>query len=288
MKYGALQIYDAVIGSYECDGKPMREYELETVTGSQFDTRIKKPYKEVLTIAYVLSKLGFTKLKITSLDPAGKPLDRPDVDVCLPDGSTVGVEHADVMGTALARQDALFEEIEIAVSTRLVSDAQFSTAYGNSAVHVSLNGLPPSAPLGGPEATLIEAELLTFFASGAHAAASSSGNSEPFPNSAPKLFARGGRYSVLQSQDPEFHIGEGPQLISPADNLYDDVVRILDRHRNQAATYRGPRNWIVLFLPFATELFAKTIDAVKAKPPAITPFERAFIADGVNGLHEIK
>jgi hypothetical protein len=53
-------------------------------------------------------------------------------------------------------------------------------------------------------------------------------------------------------------------------------------------TYRGPRNWIVLFLPFATELFAKTIDAVKVKPPAIAPFERAFIADGVKGQFEIK
>lgn len=271
------------MAEYLVDGVRFGGMELKTKTASPNDTHLEKRVSEITTAALMFSYLKYESVGITSFDSSGKQLERPDLDVTLPDGSEIGVEVADVSDTDLRKHESGRNEIEIAVSDLLDSDHSFGAAMGNTYFSLNLNGVgAPSAQLASKsEARVIAEEIVAFVRTGDHRV-SSNDFFASFPVKYPTLHGRAAQYHAEPwPHDPVFTLSDGAGTIGKVSGQRD-LERVLNRHRVSAKVgYRNLPTWIVLFLTDPFEFFYNTIGSVQSAALPIDPFVRVCIMDAV-------
>jgi hypothetical protein len=94
------------MADYEVDCRRLGAIDWIARSGSPNDTQLPGDSGEILAAALIFGLLGLDGIRITSIDATGKKLEKPDLDVTFADGTTVGVEAADVIATSQRRHDA--------------------------------------------------------------------------------------------------------------------------------------------------------------------------------------
>lgn len=272
------------MAEYIVDGSRFGALCLKTKSGSDNDTHLDKRTAEISTACMLFSYLGYERIEIISLGHEGKQLERPDLDVRLPDGSLIGLEVADVSETIQRKHEAGRNLVELSICDLLDRDPSFKSAMGKVYFTVTLNGVGPYKRreiASKKEAQAIAAEIEDFIRSGQHMHLSND-YFESFSSGYPTLHGRGAQYHVEPwEHEPNLSISEGASTIGPA-HRRDEVIRVLDDHRASARKgYRNMPTWIVLFLTDTLEYFYNTIHAVEAAKPPIDPFVRAYLMDAV-------
>jgi hypothetical protein len=277
------------MAEYSIDGARFGLMELDTKSGSPNDVYMQKRVSEIVTAAMVLSRLGYQRVRLFSLDENGKLLESPDLDCQLPSGHYIGIEIAEVVETAAAKHNASRNEVEVTMGDLIDKDPTFATAFGNFYFDLTLNGIGPHSPvrIGSKKEKRENAhEVEALIRSGCHQTPFE-GYYRPFPDAYKTLHARGAQFHASpMDSGPYFSMSEGAGTIGRVQHL-DDVVRVLDKHRRQAANYRQLPTWIVLFLTDPFELFYNTIQAAVQAQPPVAPFERAYLMD-VSRLVELR
>jgi hypothetical protein len=272
------------MAEYTVDGVRFGTMELETKSGSPNDVHLEKRISEITTAAMVFSYLGYEGIQLISVSRDGKPLERPDLDARLPDGTYIGVEVADVSESSQRKHESGRNLIEVAVGDLLDTDASFRTAMAECYFALTLNGIGPNRPaqIGSKkEAKAIADEIVAFVRSGAHLARPDD-YFATFPAKYETLHARGAQYHAERmAGGPNFTVSEGASAIGPM-HRRDEVIRVLDGHRASAAGYRSLPTWIFLFLTDTMEYFYNTIAAVEASKPRIAPFVRGYLVDAAS------
>jgi hypothetical protein len=269
------------MADYPVDGVRFGTIELETKSGSPNDTHLEKRISEVTTAAMVFSYLGYEGVELTSVGLDGKPLERPDLDARLPDGTCIGVEVADVSETSQRKHESGRNLVEVSIGDLVDTDTSFREAMTECYFGLTLNGIGPHQPVqigSKKEAKAIADEIVAFVRSGAHLAPSKNYFST-FPATCRTLHARGAQYHAEPMESgPHFAVSEGASAIGRM-HRRDEVIRVLDDHRASAAGYRALPTWIFLFLTDTMEYFHNTIAVVEASKPPIAPFMRAYLVD---------
>jgi hypothetical protein len=265
------------------DGVRFGELLPETKSGSVHDRRLTKRSEEIVTAAFILGRLGYERVHIFTRDADGKDLERSDLDVRFETGETIGVEVAQVSPTSRMKHDANIAVLEHAVRDLIETDSAFADDFGPYYLSVSQSG-----PLGDREVAnkkigqrMVE-EVVAFVRAQAHRTNDDYGD-EPdgwFGPEYPTLHARSATYYVTPAvYGPYFSVMDGG-TVNPNPET-EEVIRVLDQHRRQAASYRRERNWILLYLPDTNEVFRNTVEATSRLKPDIAPFEQCHIADAV-------
>jgi hypothetical protein len=255
------------MAEYFVDGKRFGSVNLETKSGSPNDPHLAQRISEITTAAMVLALLEYERVEITTMSPDGKDLERPDLDVLLPNGDLIGIEVADVSETDQRKHQAGQNRIEVQIADLLDSDPTFKKAMGFTYLTINLNGIGVAQHVqigSNKEARQITDELVAFVRSGAHLAPSDEGAQF---------------HAEVWEHEPCFSVSEGASTIGPAHRL-GEVLRVLDKHRASAEEgYRNIPTWIALLLTDTLEYFYNTIDAVERTRPSISPFVRAYVID---------
>jgi hypothetical protein len=253
-----------------------------TRSGSPHDRRLDKRSEEIATAAFILGRLGYRNVTIVTRASDGSPLERPDLDATFESGDTVGIEVAQVAPTTRMKHDATIATLEHSVRDLIDSDPAFAASFGPyylSVSHVSVLG--DREAVGTKQGRAILDEIVTFVRAGEHKISRSSEdeqNNGTFAAKYPVLHSRGGTYySSRAAYGPHFSIMDGG-TVNPRPES-DQVVRVLNDHRQKAATYRTARTWMLLYLDDSNEIFRSTVLAVKAMNPPIDPFEQCHITD---------
>lgn len=277
------------MSDYIVDGVRLGAIELETKSGSANDVFLEKRIGEILTASLVLAQLGNENVQLTSTDATGKELERPDLDARLADGTEIGLEVADVVATRDAKHDAVMSGIEKDIRDLLETDPTFAKGFGNYYLTVTVNGVGPypRAQVGSKkEATAMREEIVTFVRAGNHQVPTENYFSN-FPPQYLTLFARGAQYNAeAWEHEPYFTMSEGASTIDTAYRP-TDVLRVLERHRNSALTYRPVATWLILLLTDHLEYFRNTISEIARLNPPIHPFLKAHIADTAGRIIEL-
>ena len=116
------------MAEYTVDGVRFGTMELETKSGSPNDVHLEKRISEITTAAMVSSYLGYEGIQLISVSRDGKPLERPNLDARLPDGTYIGVEVADANESSQRKHESGRNLIEVAVGDLLDTDASFRMA----------------------------------------------------------------------------------------------------------------------------------------------------------------
>ena len=270
------------MAEYVVDGNRFGALCLKTKSGSVNDTHLDKRTSELSTACMLFSYLGYEHIEIISLGKGGKQLERPDLDVRLPDGSLIGLEVADVSETVQRKHESGRNLVEVRIGDLLENDRSFRSAMGKVYFAVTLNGVGPynrREIASKKEAQAIAAEIEAFVRSGQHLQPSDD-YFESFSSGYPTLHGRGAQYHVEQwEHEPNLSVSEGASTIGPA-HRRKEVIRVLHDHRSSARKgYRNLPTWIVLLLTDTLEYFYNTIHAVEAAKPPIDPFARAYLID---------
>lgn len=281
---GKMLEFRSRMAEYIVDGGRFGEMCLKTKSGSENDTHLDKRTSEISTACMLFSYLGYDKIDIASLDPDGKQLERPDLDVSLPDGSLIGLEVADVSETDQRKHESGRNLVEVRINDLLANDPSFKMAMGKVYFTVTLNGIGPYRRreiASKKEAQAIATEIEAFVRSGEHLKPMED-YFGTFPAAYPTLNGRGAQVHVEQWDDEAYlSISEGASTIGPA-HRRDEVIRVLDDHRESAKRgYRNLPTWIALLLTDPLEYFYNTIFAVEKSKPPIEPFMRAYLMDAV-------
>lgn len=255
-------------------------------TSSPNETRLDPKDNEILGAALIFGMLGLESVNIVSKDPAGNDLERPDLDVTFSDRSTVGFEAADVVETHQGKHASESEALRTGILDLRANDASFATAFGSRRIVVFL-----SSPLstkqrieGKSERQAIQSELEQFIRAGEHTGRTSG---VTFSRTYPTLHSRGATWHSSPFPVPGFDVGHGAggKISDPA---ISEIIRVLDKHRSSAATYRKLPLWIGLIMTDRWEFLRGTLDAVAASPPQIAPFERCYLADDGGRVLELR
>jgi len=241
---------------------------------------------EVLGVALILGLLGHEEARLATLDGSGKKLERPDFDVTLADSDRVGVEQADVTGTAQRKHEAEVAALSAAIRDLLDGDPTFASAFGNRHITVFLSShvvgrhrIDSKA-----ERQAIQAEIERFVRSGEHVEGTVA---KAFSSAYPILQSRGATWHSSSLVVPLFDICHGASNAAGSPAL-DDIIRVLDDHRKAAAGYRALPLWIALLLTDRWEFLRGTLDAVATLNPPIGPFERCYLADDAGRVLELR
>ncbi len=277
------------MAEYSIDGARFGLMDLATKSGSQNDVYLEKRISEIVTAAMVLSRLGYERVELFSVDANGNALESPDLDCRLPNARHIGIEVAEVVETDAAKHNASRNAVEVIVGDLIDNDPTFASAFGNFFFSLSLNGIGPNSPVriaSKKEAQAIALEVEGFIRSGHHQAPSPD-YFRQFPAEYNTLHTRGAQFhaSTLES-GPYFSMGEGASAIGRVHHLAE-VIRVLDKHRRQAVKYRKLPTWMILFLTDALEYFHNTIATVVESRPSTSPFERAYLMDAAGRLQEL-
>jgi hypothetical protein len=274
---------------YTVNGKRLGSIDWRTKSGHSGDTMLEKSDSEVLTAAFVLARLNHERVAITSVDSDGAQLERPDLDARFEDGTEVGIEVADVGQTDEMKHEAAVNFIEYSISNLLETDATFAQAFGPWFLSVNLNpiGTWKKVPISSKkEARQILGDVEAFIRAGEHRKPVTR-TLTAFPDAYSTLRARGAEYTASPfASGAYFDLGDGSGAMASSDE-YDEVLRVLDKHRSSAADYRPKRLWMIMYLTSSYEVFRRTVEAADAKRPPIAPFERCYISDGVGRLLEL-
>ncbi len=272
------------MADYTVDGARFGSLELETRSGSPNDVHLAKRVSEVHTAALIFSYQLYERIELISLGSEGRHLERPDFDARLPDGRLIGIEVAEVSETDLRKHESGRNLIEVAVNDLLDADPAFKAAMGRLYLSLTLSAVGPyraSQIQSKAEAQAIAHEIEAFVRSGRLTIANDDFFAT-FPPSYPTLHARGAQYHAEPIETgPSFTVADGAGAIGRR-HRSSEVMHVLDRHRQAAEQYRPLPLWIFLLLTDPFELFYNTLNAIDAKKPAITPFERACIADATS------
>jgi hypothetical protein len=279
---GNMLEFRSRMAEYIVDGSRFGEMCLKTKSGSENDTHLDKRTSEISTACMLFAYLGYERIEIVSLGPDGKALERPDLDVRLPDGSLIGLEVADVSETDQRKHESGRNLVEVKINDLLGNDPLFKEAMGKVYFAVTLNGVGPYGrrEIGSKkEAQAIAAEIEAFVRSGQHLQPTDD-YFETFSAAYSTLHGRGAQYHVERwEHEANLSIGEGASTIGPA-HRRDEVIRVLDDHRASAKkAYRNLPTWIVLLLTDTLEYFYNTITAVENAKPPIDPFVRGYLMD---------
>lgn len=277
------------IADYSLNGSRLGSVELQTKSGTDNDVFLAKGIAEIHLASLVLARAGFGKLALTSVDSAGRKLERPDFNVRLPDGTEIGLEVTRVTATAHAKHEAAMVGIERALRDLLDTDQRFAETFGNYYLDVTLSNIDTRARAqiaSKGEAAAIQREITAFVLAGEHRTSSRSDLLE-FSSAYPTLSSRGALYFAERSDDgPHFTLSDGAGPIDPMCRP-EDVLRILDRHRRAATGYRTVSTWIVLLLTDHFEFFRNTIAKIAQLNPPVDPFAKAYFADTAGRLLEL-
>ncbi len=252
------------------------------------DRRPSKEAGEILGTASILSLLGEKNVTITSLDSNGLKLERPDLDVKFDDGTEIGIEQADVAPPDEAKHDAETGRLEAYFWDLLETDDSFPELFGsnNVAIFLSSHAVGKLHIQSKNEGQAIQAELESFFRSGAHSAG---GSATAFSSTYPTLHGRGATWHSNPFPVARFTLGHtgGNGISLPASA---DVTRVLEKHRKSANKpgYRTGRTWITLLMTGRWEFFRDTLDDVRNSPPPIEPFECAYLQNDTGRVLELR
>ncbi|HKU68849.1 MAG TPA: hypothetical protein VJP85_13830 [Candidatus Baltobacteraceae bacterium] len=271
------------MAEFTVDGVRFGELLPETKSGSVHDRRLTKRSEEIVTAAFIFGRLGYQRVQIFTRDTDGKDLERSDLDVRFETGEIIGVEVAQVSPTSRMKHDANIAVLEHTIRDLIETDSGFADAFGPYYLSVSQSG-----PLGDREVAnkkigerMVE-EVVAFVRAQAHRTSDESGD-EPngwFGPEYPTLNGRSATYYVHPAAyGPYFSVMDGG-TVNPKPET-EEVIRVLDQHRRQAASYRRRRNWILLYLPDTNEVFRNTVEAVSRLNPDIAPFEQCHVTDSV-------
>lgn len=276
------------MSDYLVDGSRFGEMPMVTKSPSPNDTHLDKNTSEITTAAMIFSYLRYERLEFVTRGIDGRRLERPDLDVKLPDDLVIGVEVADVSETAQRKHESGRNLIEVTINDLIDRDALFREALGNTYFSLILNGVGPDASVeirSKKEAQAIAAEVEAFVRSGQHTAPSE-GYFATFPLRLKTLGARGAQYNSEPAPSPYFSLSEGAGTIGRRSRT-EEVIRVLDDHRSSARTYRPLPTWIMMLLTDPMEYFYGTIHAVAALKPPIHPFVRAYLSDAASRVIEL-
>lgn len=275
------------MASYWLDGTRLGTVELQTRSGSRHDRRLQSELAEIGTAAQVLALIGHEGVSITSQDASGKKLERPDLDVTLADGTTIGVEAAEATTTAQGKHDSETAALLVHVRDLVDGDPGFASALGNQHLSVFLAGplLDDSRITSKSERRAIGEEIERFIRTGRHIGPKDRG--PWFPVEFPMLQRRGATWYTNSSILPYFDIGQGGK--NPAqDARAHSALRILDEHRGAAHGYRSITTWMVMLLVHPWEFHGNTLTDIEHMAPPIDPFERCYIADANGRVLEMR
>lgn len=286
---GAILEIRQRMAEYIVDGVRFGTVELETKSGSPNDIYLEKGISEVTTAAMVLSRLGMENVELFSLDVSGKPLESPDLDAVLPDGRKIGIEVADVIATEDAKHGASRSGVEVVVADLIDNDPSFATAFGQFYFSTTLNGVGPHTPVkigSKREMQSIADEVVRYIRCREHQSTDDE-YFRDFPAAYETLRARGAQFHAERMDaGPYFSLSEGASAIGRV-NHSAEVLRVLDKHRRQAAKYRPGPTWMILFLTDSFEYFNNTIAAIATTKPPISPFERVYLMDSASRIEAL-
>lgn len=269
------------MADFTVDGIRFGELSPSTVSGSPHDRRLTKRSEEIVTAAFILGRLGHERVKLTTKAADGQSLERPDLDASFSDGTTAGIEIAQVGSTRRMKHDAQIALLEHRVCDLIETDQSFADAFGAFYLSVS-----PANVLGERDAVSkkqIEAmieEVVRFVRAGEHSRTDSEHDPDTgyFPRGYSTLHARGATYyASAAAYGPHFQVTTGG-TVNPRPETAE-VLRVLDDHRAKAIGYRHRRNWLLLYLPDSNEVFRGTVAAIASEKPEIAPFEKCYITD---------
>jgi hypothetical protein len=276
----------ARMADYSINSNRFGAMHLRTKSGSPNDVHLDKRTSEVVTAAMVLARAGFERVGLISLDVYGNPLESPDLDARLPDGRCVGLEVAEVISTDAGKHSASRNAVEVIVGDFVDNDPAFASAFGSYYFSMTLNGAGPQAAVkigSKKEMQAIADEVVRYIRSGDHRL-STTAYFRAFPPDCKTLSAMGAEFhSEPIETGPYFSLNEGASTIGRVDDSAE-VLRILNKHRVQAAKYRPGPIWMILFLTDAMEFFNNTIGAIAMMKPRVDPFEIAYLMDATARL----
>ncbi len=266
------------MADYVVDGVRLGAIELKTTTGSANDVFLEKQSREIFTASLVLAKLGYQNVQLTSRDATGKRLERPDLDARLAGNVEIGLEVAIVEATLNAKRKTALYGIEKDIRDLLDADPTFAEAFGNYRLTVFVNGVGPypRAHVGSKkEAIAIKGDIVAFIRAREHQAPTS-GFFSDFPPKYTTLVSRGAQYHAeIWGEGPQVTICNGAGTIERTQ--LKDAIRILNRHRESALTYRPIATWLILFLPDPWD--RNIASGIARLNPPIDPFLKAYVAD---------
>lgn len=262
----------------------------ETRSGSPHDDRLTKRSEEIVTAAFILGRLGYERVRISTRDADGRSLERPDFDVQFENGDEIGLEVALGSSTNRAKHDSHVAEIEHTIRDQIDADPAFARAFGPRYLTISTSSVLGERDVQKKkQARAMIAEIETFILSERHRQEENVDDPDDgwFGPEYPILHARGATYySSPSAHGPEFNTMDGG-TINPHPET-DEVIHILDQHRRKAAGYRTRRTWIVMHLTDPFEALRNTAAAIERSRPEIAPFEQFHLADRAGRLVTVK
>lgn len=269
------------MSNFTVDGTRFGTLSPETRSGSRHDRRLTKRSEEIVTAVFILGRLGYSHVQLLTKTHDGIELERPDLDATLDDGSTVGLEVAQVGSTTRMRHDSHIASLEHTIRDLIETDESFAKAFGPYYLTVSLSSVLAREDVQSKrDALAMTDEVITFIRAGEHAVAEDHDNPETgyFDRKYTTLCARGATfYSSPAGYGPYFGVMTGGTVNPNAET--GEVMRVLNDHRKSAHTYRGKRLWLLLYLSDSNEFFRNTVAEVAALRPDIAPFERCHMTD---------
>jgi hypothetical protein len=268
------------MSDFTVDGVRFGAQLADTRSGSKHDRRLSKESEEVVTAAFILGRLGYSRVRLSSKDESGRKLERPDLDAKFEDGTTLGIEVAQVGTTGRMKHDANLASLEHRIRDLIDSDAEFSKDFGPYYLSVS-----PSSVLGERDVAnkrqveSMLAEVIAFIKAKGHQLDNDADRENGyFGREYPMLHARGATYySSSAAYGPYFAVMDGGTVNPNAE--VGEVIRVLDSHRERARRYRVDRAWLLMYLADSNEIFRGTIAEIKKENPNIAPFEQCHLAD---------
>jgi hypothetical protein len=120
----------ARMGEYLLDGSRFGVMELNTKSGSPNDVHLDKRTSEVTAACTLFSNLKMEDVHLRSIDPCGLPLERPDLDATIADGTVIGVEVADLSETRLRKHEAGRNFVETIITDMLGYESRIQEIHG--------------------------------------------------------------------------------------------------------------------------------------------------------------
>ena len=269
---------------FTVDGVRFGTLLVETKSGSPHDRRLTKRSEEIVTAAFILGRLGYEGVDLITKANDGADLERPDLDARFSDGTIVGIEIAQVGSTKRMKHDAHIAMLEHTIRDLIDSDSGFAEAFGPWYLTVNISSVLGERDVSSKkEAQTLTAEVIAFIRARAHRQDESEQDdmeSGYFPLEYATLHSRGATYyAAPAAYGPYFGTMSGG-TVNPNPET-DEIIRVLDEHREQAKTYRMQRIWMLMYLPDSNEIFRHTIRAISDLKPPIEPFEQCHISDAV-------
>lgn len=269
------------MADFAVDGKRFGSLLPETISGSSHDRRLTKRSEEIVTAAFILGRLGYENVQIFTRSSNGMSLERPDLDVRFENGETIGIEISQVSSTNRLKHDAQIAVLEHSIRDLIDRDQSFAEAFGPYNLTLSQSSVLAERDIGSKkQGQEILSEAIAFIRAKGHHYDPTTGDKSDgwFGPEYPTLYSRGATYySTSAIYGPYFSVIDGG-TVTPAPETAE-VIRVLDRHRRQAITYRTTRTWMMMYLPDSNELFRNTVGATERLKPDIAPFAQCHITD---------